>query len=313
MPSPAESSALRDSSNVDNGKPNSTLPIFSFLIAVFLTLMSIKFQHVTNESPFQTHTVIMLMFVFTILVYSISLCTSYIPQIISHVSLLSGSLSPILLALILCPNVGRLVLVVWVIYFVKLAYDAYLKLYQLHKTSFSVSEFFNKLLDPHCRHEVTIRDTSSASTARTQRHANLRFLIAVLLALLLVEFQSKKPFETHSTIISTFVMAALVYGLADWVMEAKFQIGNNSYHQIILSKISLLSASLATVLLVLVLVPALGWFTLLVWTLFLFKQIYDAWQKFCQLYQAISFAIDVFNQVLGRVAHQNEQRVSLPF
>ncbi|XVE69418.1 hypothetical protein DITRI_Ditri09bG0150800 [Diplodiscus trichospermus] len=105
-----------------------------------------------------------------------------------------------------------------------------------------------------------------------------------------MEFQSMNkaaaPCETHGAVMSTFVIATLVYVLA-LVMEAKLEIGNNSYHHIIISKISLLSASLATILLVLIIVPALGWFILLVWTLFLFKLIYDACQKLRQLHQAI--------------------------
>ncbi|XWS07637.1 hypothetical protein CRYUN_Cryun41cG0006600 [Craigia yunnanensis] len=123
-----------------------------------------------------------------------------------------------------------------------------------------------------------------------------------------LKFQSMNiaaPFETHSVVMSIFVITTLVYAVA-CVIEAKLQTGNNSYHGVIISKICLLSGSLATVLLVLIIFPALGWFILFVWTLFLVKLTYDAFQKLHQLYQAISSASDVFNEVLGRGGHQNE-------
>ncbi|XVF24128.1 hypothetical protein REPUB_Repub13aG0100600 [Reevesia pubescens] len=119
------------------------------------------------------------------------------------------------------------------------------------------------------------------------------------------------PFETHSAVMSMFVIATVVYAVA-WAIEAQLETDNNSYHKVIVRNISLLSGSLATVLLVLVIVPALGWFILLVWILYLVKLIYDACQKLHQLYQAISSASDVFNKVLRRGGHQIQGRTGLP-
>ncbi|XWS07638.1 hypothetical protein CRYUN_Cryun41cG0006700 [Craigia yunnanensis] len=141
--------------NNTTGRANYTLVIFSFLIAAFLPLMTLKFRPINIESPFETHPVIMLMFVISIHVYTITLCTSYFPEIIS---ILSGSLAPVLLASILFPGLGRFILLIWVIYPVKLIYDACQLIYQQYKTSSSVSDVFNKLLAHRGHHEETIRD-----------------------------------------------------------------------------------------------------------------------------------------------------------
>ena len=143
--------------NISNstGRTNYTLAIFSFLIAVFLLLMTLKFLPINIRSPFETHVVIMMMFVISILVYAITLCTSYFPEIIG---LLSGSLAPVLLALILFPGLGWFILLIWVIYSVKLIYGACQMIYHLYKTSSSVSNVFNKLLAHRGHHEETIRD-----------------------------------------------------------------------------------------------------------------------------------------------------------
>ncbi|XVE99754.1 hypothetical protein REPUB_Repub03eG0228500 [Reevesia pubescens] len=109
--------------------------------------------------------------------------------------------------------------------------------------------------------------------------------------------------DTHSPVLmSIFVIAMLVFALT-WTIETQLETRNNSYHHVLISNIRLLSGSLAAILPVLVIFPVLGWSFLLVWTLFLVKLIYNACQKLLQLYQAISSASDVFNEVLGRGAH----------
>ncbi|XVE69416.1 hypothetical protein DITRI_Ditri09bG0150600 [Diplodiscus trichospermus] len=308
---PSRIPSSRNSSNDVSGTPDSKLPIVSFVTAVFLALMTFKFLPANTESPFETHALIMSMFVVTILVYAMSLCMSCFPVITSNISSLSGSLAPLLLALVLLPYLGWFILVIWVMYGVKLIWNACPMLCLLYNTSSSVSEFFNHLLS-HLGHQETIRDHSTSSN--NARHAILGFPIVVLVALMPLKFQSMNlaaPFKTHSAVMWTFVIATLVYVLA-WVIEAKLGTGRNSYRRIIISKISFLSASLATGLLVLVIVPALGLFMLLVWTLLLAKLLYAACQKLRQLYQAMSTASDVLNEVLGRGIQPDQHRIVLP-
>ncbi|EOY17791.1 Uncharacterized protein TCM_042510 [Theobroma cacao] len=228
--------------------------------------MNLKFLPVNIPSPFETHCDIMTMFIITILVYGTNFHTSFSHEIISkYISLLSGSLAPALLALILFPGyLGRLILLVWTIYFVKLTYDAWRKLYQLYNTISSVSDFLNQLLGRrglHNEESIPYITSSSISTATHQKHAILGLLIAVFLALLPLKFASMNttaaPFETHSAILSKFVITTLVYAVA-WAIETKLETRANSYHHAIISNISLLVGSLATVLLVLILVPGLG-------------------------------------------------------
>ncbi|EOY17795.1 Uncharacterized protein TCM_042514 [Theobroma cacao] len=297
--------SIRCSTSSSSSSAKYTLAICIFLVTVFLTLMNLKFLPVNIPSPFETHCDIMTMFIITILVYA---STSYCHEIISkYITLLSGSLAPVLLALILFPGyLGRLMFLVWTIYFVKLSYDAWRKLYQLFNTISSVSDFLNQLLGRRGLHnEETIPyiTSSKISTATHQKHVILGLPIAVFLALLPLRFPSMNttaaPFETHCAILSKFVITTLLYAVA-WAMETKLETCAHSYHRVIISNISLLLGSLATILLTLILVPGLGYFTLLIWTLFLVKLIYDACQKLHQLYRAISFASHLFNELLGR-------------
>ncbi|MBA0672097.1 hypothetical protein Goklo_007298 [Gossypium klotzschianum] len=220
---------------------NHKLTNFSFLMAVLLALLNLKFQPQPNiESPFETQSVIMEMFVICILVFAITLCTPYFPEVIDDINLLAGSLAAVLLTFTLFPGLG------------------------------------------------------------------------VFLALMPVKYQSTAPFETHNALMLIVIIVTLVYAAA-WQIEHHLQTSNNnsSIHRIIVTKISLLSGSLVAVVLVLVIVPAIGWFILLVWTLFLMKQIYEACQMLHRLYQSISLVSYVFNEVVGPRGHLSQGRNGL--
>ncbi|EOY17790.1 Uncharacterized protein TCM_042509 [Theobroma cacao] len=145
------------------------------------------------------------------------------------------------------------------------------------------------------------RQTNS-STASNPKHAIFGFLIAVLLALLPLKFGSMNPsaapFETYSAILSTFLIIMVLYAVA-WAIETKLGTNNSSY-RLLMRNISFLLGGLATVLLVLILVPGVGYFALVIWTLFLVKFIYEACQKLHQLYGAISLASNLWNELRGR-------------
>ncbi|KAG4181562.1 hypothetical protein ERO13_A10G235933v2 [Gossypium hirsutum] len=276
-------------------------------MAVFHALLKIKFQSERNiESPFETQSVIMATFVICILLYATTLCTPYFPELIDDINLLAGSLATILLTFILFPGLGWVVIVIWVIFFVKLVYRAIGKFCQLYHEMSSTSDLFNRecLLSQN-NMGFFFFECRNGSTANNNWHASLALAIGVLLPLMPLKYpQSTKPLETHSALMLILIIAVLVYATA-WEIEHHPQTNNNnsSIHPIIVTKISLFSGSLVTVVLVLLIVPAIGWFILLVWTLFLMKQIYEACQMLHQLNRSISLVSYVFNEEFGPGAH----------
>ncbi|PON46604.1 hypothetical protein PanWU01x14_250340 [Parasponia andersonii] len=106
-------------------------------------------------------------------------------------------------------------------------------------------------------------------------------MITILCSFIQVEFQSKSssPFDTHYWIMSTFLVALSTYVLA-WAtvtieeaqpratIEAQVK---NSNHSGVMSRISHMSGALASVLLLLIILPVLGWVTFLLWTLLFCK------------------------------------------
>ncbi|MFQ6654446.1 hypothetical protein Gotur_025425 [Gossypium turneri] len=181
------------------------------------------------------------MFVICMLIYSITFCTPYFPEVINHIKLLAGGLATVLLTFTLFPRLGVLLPLI-------------------------------PLKHPRCM----------------------------------------KLLETHNAIMSIFIIVTLVFAAA-WQIEHHLQTSNNnsSIHRLIVNKISLFSGSLAAVVLVLLIFPAIGWFILLVWTLILMKQIYDACQILRRLHHSISLVSYVFNEVCGPRAHLSGGRNGL--
>ncbi|KAB2008596.1 hypothetical protein ES319_D10G110000v1 [Gossypium barbadense] len=125
---------------------NHKLRNFSLRMAVFHALLKIKFQSERNiESPFETQSVIMATFVICILLYATTLCTPYFPELINDINLLAGSLATILLMFILFPRLGWVIIVIWVIFFVKLVCRAIGKFCQLYHDMPSISDLFNRV------------------------------------------------------------------------------------------------------------------------------------------------------------------------
>ncbi|MBA0637975.1 hypothetical protein Godav_029253, partial [Gossypium davidsonii] len=278
--SPGHIPSLRINNN------NSSITSFSFLMGVFLVLMNLNFQPLRNiESPFETQGVVMPMFVICMLIYSITFCTPYFPEVINHINLLAGGLATLIYRAI--RNIRQ----------------------QCHAILPAFDLFNQEVFGRHAHHN----EQSIGSTVNNNCHASLAFAIGVLLPLIPLKHpQSTKPLETHNAIMSIFIIVTLVFAAA-WQIEHHLQTSNNnsSIHHLIVNKISLFSGSLAAVVLVLLIVPAIGWFILLVWTLILMKQIYEACQMLHRLYQSISLVSYVFNEVFGPRAHLRRGRNGL--
>ncbi|TYJ16568.1 hypothetical protein E1A91_A10G263400v1 [Gossypium mustelinum] len=284
---------------------NSSITSFSFLMVVFLALMNLKFQPQRNiESPFETQGVVMPMFVICMLVYSITFCTPYFLEVIDDINLLAGSLASVLLTFTLFPALGQVILFIWTIHFVKLIYGAIPKLCELCQ---ALPSLFNLrvLLGRHAHQ-------NDERCCNNHIHASLGFLISVLVDLIQVKYQSTNmavPFETHPATMFIFITAILVYAAAATIKTSN---DNSSIHRVIVTKISLLSGSLATVVLVLVIVPPIGVFILLIWTFFLVKQIYYGCQMLRQSYRIISVVYYLIYQIFGRRRDMNQGRNRLP-
>ncbi|TYJ16579.1 hypothetical protein E1A91_A10G264500v1 [Gossypium mustelinum] len=243
--------------------------------------MNLNFHPQRNiESPFETQGVVMPMFVICMLVYSITFCTPYFPEVMDHINLLAGSLATVLLTFTLFPPLGWLILFIWTIHFVKIIYRANRNVRQQWHAIPSAFDLFSQKCLFSQNNILFFFEYSNGSTVNNNCHASLAFAIGVLLLLMPLKYpQSTKPLETYNAIMSIFIIVTLVYAAA-WQIEHHLQTSNNnsSIHRIIVTKISLYSGSLATVVLVLLIVPEIGWFILLVWTLILMKQIYEACQ-----------------------------------
>ncbi|KAG8663981.1 hypothetical protein MANES_01G269250v8 [Manihot esculenta] len=92
-----------------------------FLILVLLTLVQVKYQD-KQDSPFETHEAIMVLFIVAAFIYTVSFLSSliliqnhhdytfYVLPILKQISVVSGTLACDSLILILCPPFGYLVL-----------------------------------------------------------------------------------------------------------------------------------------------------------------------------------------------------------
>ena len=102
-------------------------------------------------------------------------------------------------------------------------------------------------------------------------------MITLLGALIQVEFQSKSssPFDTHYWIMSTFLVALSTYVWAWARLTIEVQVENHNNHNGVMSKISHLSGALAPVLLMLIILPLLGWVTFVFWAICFVRSTYE--------------------------------------
>ncbi|KAJ4727183.1 hypothetical protein OWV82_000324 [Melia azedarach] len=131
-----------------------------------------------------------------------------------------------------------------------------------------------------------------------QYYAIIVFLINTSCTLLQVKYQTLDvtPFDTHYGIMLAFFLIMYAHAVI-LVVEIKLQTHNSSYHQMImLGKISLFTGALASILPLLILVPAVGWFNLVLWAVCFVKV---AHQYFCRLiYHAAIHIFHLLNKLL---------------
>ncbi|MBA0788434.1 hypothetical protein Gotri_027930 [Gossypium trilobum] len=103
-------------------------------------------------------------------------------------------------------------------------------------------------------------------------HAILTFLVLAFVPFLQLKYYNKhdaSPFDDNSTLIFAFFIVTLTY-VAAMVTNIKLRIDDKDCPNIIIS-ISLLFAPLASILLVTIIFPYLGWSLLVIWCGFFAK------------------------------------------
>ena len=138
-------------------------------------------------------------------------------------------------------------------------------------------------------------------------HAIIVFIITVLCAFIQVEFQSKSqsPFETHSCITLTFFVVLLAYALSLLTTTDTLEVpalddpNDNNEVQLLMSKISLFFGALASILLMMIVFPVLGWICLVLWIVCFLKNAFEL----------VNFAMFQVIDKLSRAIHGQVDRL----
>ncbi|KAJ9188601.1 hypothetical protein P3X46_003942 [Hevea brasiliensis] len=139
-------------------------------------------------------------------------------------------------------------------------------------------------------------------------HGVLFSLIMTLASLLQVKYQLAKesPFDTHNGFMLTFIVVTLVYAMA-LLLELILRAQNSTYCAI-LGNLNILAGALAAVLLLLILVPFVGWTIFAIWLAYSIKAACDLYRELCRLlYQSIRQVL--LNVQLGRGFMQEQNRL----
>ena len=145
-------------------------------------------------------------------------------------------------------------------------------------------------------HKFPRRQRQQTTTATMSSHAIIAFIITVLCTLIQVDFQSKSlsPFDTNSWIAPTFLVVFVAYALS-WATTTSNNevqaINDPNDNKMIMSKISLFFGALASILLMIMVFPLLGWVSLVLWTI-------------CVLKTAFELVNYVFFQVLDKLIRE---------
>ena len=142
-------------------------------------------------------------------------------------------------------------------------------------------------------------------------HAIIVFIITVLSTFIQVDFQSKSlsPLETHYWITPTFFVVLLAYALTWGTTTNTIEVqvlNDQNDNKMIMRKISLFLGALASVLLMIIVFPVLGWVSFVLWALYCLKNALE----FVNF--ALLEVIDKLSRVIHGQLYQTEEEDSLP-
>ncbi|KAJ9174471.1 hypothetical protein P3X46_013109 [Hevea brasiliensis] len=137
------------------------------------------------------------------------------------------------------------------------------------------------------------------------------FLIATLAYSVQVKYQSSEvsPFEIHKITIPTLMVDLVIYGIA-WANEVNLQAPNDAIYYTVACKIRLLASTLAVVLLVLILVPILGWLLLGLWFILFLRVSSTSYQE---TYRLLLEAYDELKRLSGNAFNGLKRVIGISF
>lgn len=119
-----------------------------------------------------------------------------------------------------------------------------------------------------------------------------------------MKYPSQNVFEEHRVTMPLLVVAQIIYVKALWI-EEKLKAAQANY-QTIVGRFRLLACCLSFVLLVLILVPVVGWILLSIWTCLVIWLIWESRQGICnfprQAFDELKKLVGYAFQVLRRGA-----------
>nr|XP_048317998.1 uncharacterized protein LOC112491470 [Ziziphus jujuba var. spinosa] len=145
---------------------------------------------------------------------------------------------------------------------------SYLLKVQLHKESKYIT--------------ICVEEVETKPSAKEHKNLTMNLdktsvtLMGTLLALIEIKYQGKNvtPFDTHSTTMLIFSAIFVFYGIL--LIADGLQLVQLVDHAEIMSKVKFYSGSLALIMLLLIVVPYLGWFVLVLWIACLVKVVIEA-------------------------------------
>ena len=143
-----------------------------------------------------------------------------------------------------------------------------------------------------------LRKYISESSTSMSLHAIVGYAIPTLSAFMQLEFQSKSssPFDTHYWTMLCFFIALFAY-MAAWAKTSATAHGGQPCFGSAASNICVMSGALASVLLLKIVVPPLGWVAVALWTLCLLHRV-------CELaFDALIKLVDVLSRAIHGQFH----------
>ncbi|OMP04400.1 hypothetical protein COLO4_09669 [Corchorus olitorius] len=146
-------------------------------------------------------------------------------------------------------------------------------------------------------------------------HATITFTILAFIPMLLLKYQKKdtSPFDDCGFILLAFYLATLLYAIA-MVTDILLRIRDAECPKIV-GNICLLCGPLATISLVFIPFPLVGWSLFALWTIWFVKLALDTYREISQLSQLLKEATQrasnyLWDKLLGRRDHGHSSSIS---